>query len=203
MFTRSESCCLFGVFSLVVACHYFGTLTLGCSSAVVWCGLAFSSSPILLFFLPPLSVTQSFFSSLILHIEDVGISQSDRASGRDTKHRGQLFALPTKWRGGELRLTQRSVKIISLCVPVSTLQREEPAEETMSKIPIYIKLKTQKRTLNVIITWFLVGNPSTYTAARKKPFKVRTAMCVFDVDGSITAPCGRWKTRDCSSLKQR
>lgn len=101
---------------------------------------------------PPLSVTQSFFSSPILHIEDVGISQSDRASGRDTKHRGQLFALPTKWRGGELRLTQRSVKIISLCVPVSTLQREEPAEETMSKIPIYIKLKTPKQTLNVIIT---------------------------------------------------
>lgn len=48
---------------------------------------------------PPLSVTQSFFSSPILHIEDVGISQSDRASGLDTKHRGQLFALLTKWRG--------------------------------------------------------------------------------------------------------
>lgn len=44
MFTWSESCCLFGVFSLVVARHYFGTLTLGCSSAVVWCSLAFSSS---------------------------------------------------------------------------------------------------------------------------------------------------------------
>lgn len=45
MFTWSESCCLFGVFSLVVARHYFGTLTLGCSSAAVWCGLAFSSTP--------------------------------------------------------------------------------------------------------------------------------------------------------------
>lgn len=101
MFTWSESCCLFGVFSLVVARHYFGTLTLRCSPAVVWCGLPFFSSP-----LPP-SVSHRVslpppFSSF--HIKDVWMSLADRASGLDTKCRGQLFALPTE-RG--------SVKILS------------------------------------------------------------------------------------------
>lgn len=197
MFTRSESCCLFSVFSLVVACHYFGTLTLGCSSAVVWCGLAFSSSPILLLFLPP-SVSHRVSFPLPFFTSRTSGSLSLTVLQALTQSTGDSSLLFSQSGGGwtQTATKERSVKIISLCAPVSTLQREEPAEETMSKIPIYIKLKKQKQTLNVIITWFLVGNPSTYTAAR-------TAMCLFDVDGSITSPCGRWKTRNCSSLKQR
>lgn len=102
MFTRSESCCLFGVFSLVVARHYFGTLTLGCSPAVIWCGLAFSSS---VSFSSPPSVSHRVslpppFSSF--HIKDVWMSLADRASGLDTECRGQLFALPTE--GGSVKI---------------------------------------------------------------------------------------------------
>jgi len=122
MFTWSESCCLFGVFSLVVARHYFGTLTLGCSMAVVWCGLP---SP------PPLCHTEFLFVSHPFHIEDVWISQ---ASGLDTKHRGQLSALPTEWgvnsdchRGKECENTLR--KCFWKETPWASVETEAPAEE--------------------------------------------------------------------------
>lgn len=99
MFTRSESCCLFGVFSLVVARHYFGTLMLTCSP----CSWLMRPHPPIPFLLSSFSVTQNsspLFSSF--HIGDVWMSATDRASGLDTKHRGQLFALPTE--GGSVKI---------------------------------------------------------------------------------------------------
>lgn len=113
MFTRSESCCLFGVFSLLVARHYFGTLTLGCGSTTSWCGLAF------LFLLLHASVSHRV--SLPLPFSPLRIE--DRAPGLDTKRCGQLFALPAEWgvnsvcRRETRKRRRKSVKIFCWCVP--------------------------------------------------------------------------------------
>lgn len=70
MFTGSESCCLFAVFSLLFACHYFGTLTLGRARQSCDAASPLPPPPFLLL----LRVTQSFSSSPILHIQAVSLT---------------------------------------------------------------------------------------------------------------------------------